>query len=132
MGLKVYLVVLFLLVGSTGYGQEYSDKVGKSWFYNSLKISYLVQNIADVALTSAIIEMGGNERNPVASPFSKNKIHFILYVTVNQIFVMWGIDYLHDRWRSAAFVLYIGANIVKGFVLKSNINVYIGRFKKQQ
>ncbi|MFQ5709570.1 MAG: DUF5658 family protein [bacterium] len=98
---------------------------GKDWFYTSLEISYVSLNVLDLVTTHFSLKEGAQEANPVTSLYIKNLPLSVLVKGGATAAVLYGLRQVKKEDRRLAFITLGILNVLYGYVVNNNINVYL-------
>jgi len=94
--------------------------------FKSLQISYVGMDYADVGITTYALWKGAKEANPLTKWYVNNPPLAIgLHTLGNALIVKWT-GGLYKKNRMLAWIMIIGLNVVKAYVLYHNLRVVNG------
>ncbi len=114
---KIFIIILLLFLAS---GLFAGDKT-----FNAFQLSYVTFDYVDISMTLYGIKRGYAEANPLAQQYIKSPsltvaIHTVLNITIIKIS-----DYIYKRNKKLGWVVIIGLNVIKGYVVYRNIKTLL-------
>ena len=89
--------------------------------FAGFQLSYVALDYVDVSLTLYGIELGLTEMNPLAKWYIKNPpLTFAVHVVLD-LAIIKGTDYLFRKNKKLAWVVIIGLNLVKAYIVYRNL-----------
>lgn len=93
--------------------------------YHGLEASYVVLNAADVITTFQIIDLGGEELNPILKPFIHSKPTIILVKSIVTFGSLLYLRHLRKEYQTASLITLAVLNVGIGIVVYHNYQVYL-------
>ena len=109
--LLIFILLLFLASGLFA-----GDKT-----FNAFQLSYVTLDYVDISMTLYGIKRGYSEANPLAQWYIKSPPLTVAIHTVLNIVIVKLSDYIYKRNKKLGWMVVIGLNVIKGYVVYRNI-----------
>lgn len=94
------------------------------WTFRALQFNYFAYNYTDAVVSYVAITQGkAIEANPIARCYIKHPVVFIPIVTISNVVTYDLSNYLYKKSKVVAYIVMIGLNVIKGYIVYRAIDV---------
>jgi len=97
--------------------------IADNTIFKSLQISYVGMDYADVGITTCALWRGATEANPLTKWYANNPPLMIGLHTLGNAFIVKLTSGLYKKNKTLAWVMIIGLNMVKAYVIYHNLRL---------